>query len=272
MIGKQLRFRISTQADRAQSSRVPVPLPEDPYEAIRQAYLVGTDTDTPPICHVAESEGSDTSGARSMSSDSTVPLLPDHLLTHTIPTLVPIIRRTARMAVCIPPRMSLGVSASMAEVTAMSDSSFRDDEEEDEEMEEGSDSDSVGEDTEDEGPTAKDKDPPTGDEGLATGDEGPYMGGESLILGGDEAVPRGQQQATSIAETAMGEPLGLGYRALRRMPSVFEVGQSSGYVPESERLEIVLALQQPTLTTWMNQEDGIVYIDVLAYPPPAPPA
>ncbi|GJU53055.1 hypothetical protein Tco_1226769 [Tanacetum coccineum] len=28
------------QADGAQSSRVPVPLPEDPYEAIRQAYLV----------------------------------------------------------------------------------------------------------------------------------------------------------------------------------------------------------------------------------------
>nr|GFC89030.1 hypothetical protein [Tanacetum cinerariifolium] len=31
----------STQADRAQSSRVSVQLPEDPYEAIMQAYLVG---------------------------------------------------------------------------------------------------------------------------------------------------------------------------------------------------------------------------------------
>ncbi|GKG64435.1 hypothetical protein Tco_0659538, partial [Tanacetum coccineum] len=34
----------STQADGAQSARVPVPLPEDPYKAIRHAYLDRTDT------------------------------------------------------------------------------------------------------------------------------------------------------------------------------------------------------------------------------------
>ncbi|GKG02969.1 hypothetical protein Tco_0310605, partial [Tanacetum coccineum] len=39
----------STQADGAQSSRVSVPLPEDPYEAIRQAYLVGMDTESEPF-------------------------------------------------------------------------------------------------------------------------------------------------------------------------------------------------------------------------------
>ncbi|GJV30215.1 hypothetical protein Tco_1386663 [Tanacetum coccineum] len=83
-------LEISTQDDGAQSSRVPVPLPEDPYEAIRQAYLVGTDTKSEPIedpveteapesphtvasptslpdgtpstSHVEESEGPDTSG------------------------------------------------------------------------------------------------------------------------------------------------------------------------------------------------------------------
>ncbi|GKB15032.1 hypothetical protein Tco_0848955 [Tanacetum coccineum] len=38
-----------TQADRAQSSRVPVPLPKGPYEAIRQAYLDGTDTESGPF-------------------------------------------------------------------------------------------------------------------------------------------------------------------------------------------------------------------------------
>ncbi|GJY71248.1 hypothetical protein Tco_0474951 [Tanacetum coccineum] len=58
---------ISTQADRVQSSRVPIPLPEDPYEAIS----------TPPACHVDESKSFDTSGVRSMSSDSTAPLLSD---------------------------------------------------------------------------------------------------------------------------------------------------------------------------------------------------
>ncbi|GKF67165.1 hypothetical protein Tco_0196844, partial [Tanacetum coccineum] len=40
----------------------------------------------------------------------------------------------------------------------------------------------------------------------------------------------------------------------------------------SGRPDIVSALRQPTLTTWMDPEDGIIYIDVPAYPPPSPPA
>nr|GEU65224.1 hypothetical protein [Tanacetum cinerariifolium] len=147
------------------SSRVPVPLPEDPYEAIRYAYLVRTDTEydpfegeartpesphivAPPTCHVKESEGSGT---------------------------------TARMAVRVPPVMSRGLSVGMAEVAAMSDSVFHTrfrssydsspsptlpvrkryrgkselilgtDSEEDEEVEESSDSDTESEDVEDEG-------------------------------------------------------------------------------------------------------------------------
>nr|GFC59943.1 hypothetical protein [Tanacetum cinerariifolium] len=65
----------STEADGAQNSRVPIPLPEDAYEAIRKAYLVGTDTESEPFkgeartpesphivalptCHVEGSEGS----------------------------------------------------------------------------------------------------------------------------------------------------------------------------------------------------------------------
>ncbi|GKF83933.1 hypothetical protein Tco_0248831, partial [Tanacetum coccineum] len=205
------------------------------------------------------------------SLDSTAPLSPDHPLTHTTPTLVLVLRRTARMAVRVPPVMSSGLSASMAEVAAMSDSAFykrirssyksspsssqpdlplwkryrgmpelvKDDEEEDKEMEE------------------KDEDPAAGDEGLAARDGGPGMGVESISLGGDEAVPKGQQRAAPVAETAVGKPLGLGYGALRRreialgegrMPSVFEVGHSSGSVLESERPEIVSARKQPTLT------------------------
>ncbi|GJW06038.1 hypothetical protein Tco_1568461 [Tanacetum coccineum] len=274
---------INTQANGAQSSQVPVPLPEDPYEAIRQAYLVGTDTEsepfedpvetktpksphtvasltllpdsTPPTCHVEESEGSDTSGARFTSSDSTAPLSPNHQLTHTTPTLVPILRSTARMVVRVPPVMSPGLSSSIAEVVAMSDSAFLedDDEEEDdeEEIEESSDSDSESEDAEDEGPTAEDEDPTVGDEGLAAGDEGLGMGVESFGLGRDEGVPEGQQRAAPVVETTM--------------------GQGSGSVPESERPKRVSALTQPTLTTGIDPEDGKAYIDVHAYPPPAPP-
>ncbi|GKE63448.1 hypothetical protein Tco_1513815 [Tanacetum coccineum] len=48
------------------------------------------------------------------------------------------------------------------------------------------------------------------------------------------------------------------------MPSVFEVGQNSGSVPEPERLERVSALRQPILTTWIDPEDDRAYIDVPA--------
>ncbi|GJY14410.1 hypothetical protein Tco_0384832 [Tanacetum coccineum] len=95
-----------TQDDGAQSPRVPVPFSKDPYEAIRRAYLVETDTESEPFedpvktetpesphtvasptpyCSTTpteESVDSDTSGARSMPSDSTTSLLPDHPLSH----------------------------------------------------------------------------------------------------------------------------------------------------------------------------------------------
>ncbi|GKB66015.1 hypothetical protein Tco_0927427 [Tanacetum coccineum] len=217
---------ISTQADGALSSRVPVPLPEDPYEAIR----------------------------------------------------------TARMTVRVLPAMSLGLSSSMAEVIVMSDSMFckrfrssyesspssspldlpswkryqgtSELVEDDEEIEESFGSDSVSEDAEDESPTVEDKDPTTGDEGIAVRDEGLGMGVKSrgsddesygLDDGGhsiesnklglgeeEEAVPEGQQRAVLVMGAAMSTPLGLRYET--------------------------------------DPEDGIVYIDVLAYPPPVPPA
>ncbi|GKG10727.1 hypothetical protein Tco_0342127, partial [Tanacetum coccineum] len=118
------------------------------------------------------------------------------------------------------------------------------------------------------------------DEDPAAGDEGPGIRVESFGLGGNAAIPKGQQRAAPVMETTVGEPLGLGYGALRRreialgevrMPSVLEVGQSSRSIPEPERPERVSALRQPTLTTWIYLEDGIAYIDVPAYPPPAPP-
>ncbi|GKC78906.1 hypothetical protein Tco_1129680, partial [Tanacetum coccineum] len=246
----------STQADGARSSRVPVPLPEDPYEAIRQAYLVGTDIESepfedpesetpesshivvPPVCHIEESEGSNTSGARSTSSDSTAPFSPDHPLTRVSPVLVPSLRRTARMAVRVPSMMSSSLSASITEVATMYDSAFSKrfrssynslpsptlpvwkryrgmsepildtdsegdelGEEEDEEMDNSLDSDSGSEVAKNEGPAA--------------GDEDPGMRDESFSLGEDEAVPEGQQRAAPIVETAVGEPLGLGYGAPR---------------------------------------------------------
>ncbi|GKD91590.1 hypothetical protein Tco_1367097, partial [Tanacetum coccineum] len=247
------------------------------------AYLVGTDTESEPFEDPVETEAPE---SPHIVAPPTSP--PDS----TPPTLVPILRRTAHMAVRVPSAMSPGLSASIAEVAAMFDSAFRkrfrssyesspsssppdfpsqkyywgtselveddeeeeddkeeDDEEEDEEIEESSDSDSESEDAKHEGPTTEDEDPAAGDEGLAAGDEGPDMRVESLSLGGDEVVPEGQQRAAPVVETV-----------------------SSGSVPEFERPERVSAHRQPTLTTWIDPEDGIAYIDVPAYLAPTPPA
>ncbi|GKF52105.1 hypothetical protein Tco_0148572, partial [Tanacetum coccineum] len=96
----------------------------------------------------------------------------------------------------------------------------------------------------------------------------------------EEALPEGHQHAAPVVGTAVSARLGLGYGALRcrelaleedHVYSTFEVGQDSGSAPESERPEWVSASRHPTLTTWTDPEDGMVYIDVPAYPPPAPP-
>ncbi|GKF60490.1 hypothetical protein Tco_0177276, partial [Tanacetum coccineum] len=169
------------------------PLPEDPYEAIRQAYLDGTDTEFEPFEDPIDTETPE------------LPLTiapPISLSESTPPILVPILRRTARMAVRVPHAMSSGLSASMAEVAAMSESALckrfpslcesspsvsppdlpsrkryrgtselvkdskEEDGEEDEKIEESMDFDSLSEDAEDEGPTTEDEDPATKDEGL----------------------------------------------------------------------------------------------------------
>nr|GEV31426.1 hypothetical protein [Tanacetum cinerariifolium] len=177
---------------------------------------------------------------------------PTSLHESTSPTLVPIILKTACMVVRVPPAMSSGLSASMAEVADMSESVFRkrfrssyegspslsppnlplqnyyqgtselvedSKDDDDEEIEESLDSDSVSDDAEDEGPTAEDED-------LATGDEDDEVHTvESGRLGleeEEEAVPGGQQQAASVVRTAMSVPLRLGYRAFRRRELALE--------------------------------------------------
>ncbi|GKB67933.1 hypothetical protein Tco_0929345 [Tanacetum coccineum] len=185
------------------------------------------------------------------------------------------------MAVRVPPVMSPGLSASMAKVAAMSESAFRkrfrssyksspsssppdlpsrkryrgtselveDDDEENEEIEESLDSDSVSEDAEDEGVESHSLD----DESRSLDDEGHSVESNGLGLGEEEAVPEGQQWAVLVVGTTVSAPLGL------------------GSAPEPERPERVSASRQTTLTTWIDPEDGMVYIDVPAYPPPAPP-
>ncbi|GKC13928.1 hypothetical protein Tco_1010710, partial [Tanacetum coccineum] len=141
-----------THADGAQSSRVPVRLPDDPYVAVRQAQLVDTDTKSEPEEAPSEAEesqplgsrvplmgeefeASEPSGTRIISSytlassDSTTPLSPDHPLTHVSPTPTPtrasFYRRTTCMTVHAQPAMFPGYSARVAKAMALSDSPFR---------------------------------------------------------------------------------------------------------------------------------------------------
>ncbi|GJZ48803.1 hypothetical protein Tco_0602993 [Tanacetum coccineum] len=257
----------STQADGAQISRVPVPLLKDPYEAIRQVYLDGTDTKSESFEDPINTETPE------------LPLTitpPISLSESTPPVLVPILRKTARMAVCVPPAMSSGLSASMAEVAAMSESAFLEDseedvDEEDEEIDESMDSDIVSEDAVDEGPTVEDEDLAAGDEGLTAGVESPGMDDESYGLDDEshgiddesrglddeghgvesdrlsmeeeeEVVPGGQPQEAPVVRTAMSASLGLGVSASR----------------------------QPTLTTWTGPEDGLLPISPSPFVVPSP--
>nr|GEY80111.1 hypothetical protein [Tanacetum cinerariifolium] len=229
--------------------------PKSPHTVASPTSLIDS---TPPTCHVEESEHSNTSEVAAMSDSAFRKRFRSSYDSSPSPTLP--VRKRYR-----------GTSELILDT---------DEEEEDEEAEESLDSDNESEDIDDEGFAAKNEGPATGDDGLAAGDEGPDIRVESLGLGGDEAVPEGQQWATPVLDTPVGEPLGLGYGALRhreiasregQMPNVFEVGQGSGSVPEPERPERVSAFRQPTLTTCIDPEDGRTYIDVPAYPPSAPP-
>ncbi|GJT20705.1 hypothetical protein Tco_0890642 [Tanacetum coccineum] len=268
---------ISTQADGAQSSRVPVPLPEDPYEAIRQAYLDGTNTESEPFEDPVETETPE-------SPFTIAP--PTSLPESTPPTLVPILLRTACMVVRVPHAMSPGLSASMTEVAAMSEfafckrfrSSYKSSPSsspldlpsrkryrgtfelvEDDEEEESLDSDNVSEDAEDEGPTVKDEDPAARDEGLVTGDEGPGMGVESRGLD-DESHGLDDESRGLDDEGHSVESDGLG------------LGEEEEAVPEGQqRAVLVVGICVARLRNWTDSEDGMVYIDVPAYPPPTPP-
>ncbi|GKE58849.1 hypothetical protein Tco_1498034, partial [Tanacetum coccineum] len=228
----------------------PVPLPGDPYEAIRQAYLDGTDTESKPFEDPIDTQTPE------------LPLtiaIPISLSESTSPVLVPILRRTARMAVRVLPAMSSGLSASIAEVAAMSESAFckrfrssyesslfvsppdlpswkryrgtselvedsdEEDDEEDEGIEESMDFDRLSE--------SHGMD----DESHGLDDEGHSVESDRLDLEeNEEAVPRGQQQTAPVMRTA-----------------------GSGSTLESE-------------TTWTDPEDGMVYNDDPTYPTPAP--
>nr|GEZ35049.1 hypothetical protein [Tanacetum cinerariifolium] len=202
------------------------------------------------------------SDVRSTSSDSTVPLLPDHPLTHTTLVFVPILHKTLRMAVRVPPMMSPGLSAVKKRYRGTFKLILGTDSEEDEEVKESSEYDSESEDVEDKDPTAEDEDPAVedeDDESHGLDDESYGIDGEGYDIKSD-GLGLGEEEADR--ELKLEED---------HVYSPFEVGQGSGSTPKPERSERVSTFRQPTLTTWTDLEDGMVYIDVPIYPLLVPP-
>nr|GEW92802.1 hypothetical protein [Tanacetum cinerariifolium] len=202
-------------------------------------------------------------------------LSPDHPLTHTTPVLIPILCRTAHMAVYVPLVMSPGLSAGIAKVAAMSVSTFR---KRTAHMAvyvplvmspglsagiakvaamsvstfrkrfrssyDSSPSPTLPVQKRGRGSCCGGQGPDLDDESYGLDDESHGVDGESYGLDDESRVP--------VVETAVSEPLGLGYGALRRRElaleenhvySMFEVGHGSGSAPEPERLERVLAFR-----------------------------
>ncbi|GJR65060.1 hypothetical protein Tco_0011125 [Tanacetum coccineum] len=260
---------------------MPVLLPDDPYVVVRQAQLVDTDTESDPEEAPSEAEesqplgsrvplmseefeASEPSGTRTVSShslvssDSTAPLSPDHPLTHVSPTPTPtrvsFHRRTVRMAVRTQPTLSPGMSARIAEAAALSPSSFRKRYRSSYETPSSSptvlvwkiykgtpelilDIDSEGDELEEE--DTKEDEEDEKDEGLGMEEE-------------DEVAPKGQQQVVLVVDTALSEPLGLGYEATKHhaLESTEEIAPS---------------------TYEVDPKDGRVYTNILTYVPVAAP-
>ncbi|GJV52092.1 hypothetical protein Tco_1447833 [Tanacetum coccineum] len=290
--------KVIKTARHAEFLKVSVPLPEDPYEAISRAYLDGTDTESKPFEDPIDIETPE-------SPLATAPPIP--LSESTLPVLVPILCKTARMAVRVPHAISSSLSADMAEVTAMSESAFckrfrsfyesspsmsppdlpsrkrycgtselvedseEDDDEEDEEIEESMDSDSVSEDAEDEGPIAEDEDPAAEDEGLTAGVEGPGIDDEGYGLDDESLGIDDEGHSVKSDRLGLEEEEEAVPGGQQQQLCTFEVGQGSKSAPESERPERVSAFRQSILTTWTDPEDVMIYIDIPDYPPPTPP-
>ncbi|GKB77817.1 hypothetical protein Tco_0944712, partial [Tanacetum coccineum] len=197
-------------------------------------------------------------------------------LTRTSPTLTPtrasFHRRTARMTVHAQPVMSPSHSARVAKAMALTDSAlckrYRSSYETSSSsslalpvrkryrgtfeliLDTNSEEDKIGEEDTDE------------DEGHGLDDEGHGLDDEGHVL--DDEGHGLDDEGRSV------ESDGLGLEVSEE--EIVPEGQSSRSVPKPERPERVSILRQPTLTTWIDPEDGIAYINIPAYPPPAPPA
>ncbi|GKB40652.1 hypothetical protein Tco_0885594 [Tanacetum coccineum] len=221
-----------TQADGAHSSRVSIPLPDDPYVAVRRAQLV--DTESEPEEAPSEAEELQSLGSRvpligeefeafepigtrtdsshsSASSDSTTPLSPDHPLTY--------------------PVMSSGHLARVTEAVALLDLAFRK-------------------------RYRSSYGTPSPPSTLSVRKR--YRGTFELILDTDSEGDELGDEDTDEDESSDADD------ERERAPAAnIAVGQSSRSMPEQQEAERVSAFRQPTDTSlWMSPEGANIDRDV----------
>ncbi|GKA12038.1 hypothetical protein Tco_0691584, partial [Tanacetum coccineum] len=243
------RYVAGSDADGAQSSRVPVPLPDDPYVAVRQAQLVDTDTESDPEEAPSEAEESQPLGSRvhltdeefeaSKPSDSAFYKTSYETLSPSPSLTLPVRKRYRGTSELILDTDSEGDELGDEDTDEDGEDESSDADDERESLEdEGHGLDDEGHGLDDEGHGLDDEGHGLDDEGHGLDDEGHGLydeyhglddeghglddedhGLEDKGLGleeEDEDVPESQQQAVPATNTAVGEPLGLGYGALRR--------------------------------------------------------
>ncbi|GKD75096.1 hypothetical protein Tco_1333378 [Tanacetum coccineum] len=229
------------QTDGARSSRVPIPLLDDPYMAVRQAYL-------------ATDKVSDPSETRAISpSDPTAPLSPDHALTQTPSTRAFYYQGTARMAVRTPPTSSPGISAFVAEVVALSPSLFRKRSRPSHETPSPSPSSSS--------PTLLSRKRYHGASELIADTESKGLEADSKGEELKDEGPDSKEEEEEAVLEALGED---------SIPSTFEVGRSSKIVPDQQMADRTPTPRSPTRSTWIDQEDDTVYLDIKIDPRSSP--
>ncbi|GKE11195.1 hypothetical protein Tco_1414746 [Tanacetum coccineum] len=262
-------------------------LPDDPYMAVRQAYLATImDSESGPfevgqaytpaaIDTKSEPEEAplETEEFRPLAARTAPPSLDHTPISSDSTPVSPLTneefeatRPYAFLTVHTQPAMSPGLLARVIEAMTLSPLTFRKRYRSSYEMPSPSScptlpirkryrgTSELVEDTRDESSYANTEREGSGDESPSSKDEGPGLEDEGPGLE-EEAAPKGQQQL-ALEEGSM--------------PSTFNIGQSFRSMSGQQRVEETPTPKPPVHAIWVDLIDGIVYTDILIYVPPVP--
>nr|GEV28873.1 hypothetical protein [Tanacetum cinerariifolium] len=234
-----------TQADGAQSSRVPIPLPDDPYVAVRVPFLGEKFKAVEPLGTRTDSSYS------SVSLDFTASWSPDHPLTYVSPTPTPTPSKTEAMALsdlAFCKRYRSSYETPLPSLTLLVRKRYRGTSELI--LDTNSEGDELGD---------EDIDKDEEDESLDADDGRDRLDDENRDLDDEDRGLDNKDRGLDDEDRSLDdEGLGLGYRALRRRELAVDKDQ-------------VFSTFEPTLGIWVDLEDGMIYTDIPAYAPPVPP-